>query len=166
MQYRSTNTTGYVHYGGALIAGVEHGGGIELNPVTSTSGVPRIQPAGDEQNKSIAILGKGTGGVLLGSTTASALAFKGAFTSTITYQLAAVSSGQVGLVTLASTDCDVQPGDLISISVVPTTNALVFGGYRQSTADTSRITITMANVTSSVTSTTSGEVRVTWIDFT
>lgn len=167
MLYRSTNADGrFVHYGGALVAGVEFGSGIELNP-TSSGAIPRIQPAGDEQNKDIAIIGKGTGGVYIGSTATGGLAYRGAFTSTISYQLGAVSSGQVGLITLAATDCNIQPGDLIgAIEVTPTTNALIYGGYRTSTADTSRVTITMANPGSSATSTTSGQVRITWIDLT
>lgn len=66
MNYRSTNTTGHVHFGGAVVAGVEQGSGIELNGASSGSS-PVIAPVGDEDNKSLIIKGKGTGGVQIGS---------------------------------------------------------------------------------------------------
>lgn len=64
--YRSTNTTGYSHHGGALVVGTELGSGIEFNP-TSSGAAPTILPAGDETDKSLLIAGKGAGGVLIGS---------------------------------------------------------------------------------------------------
>ena len=66
MNYRSTNAQGHVHFGGAVIAGVEQGSGIELNPASSNANA-NIKPAGDEDNKSLTIAGKGTGGVAIGS---------------------------------------------------------------------------------------------------
>lgn len=64
MIYRSTNTH-FTHHQGALVAGVELGSGVELNP-TSSGAAPTILPCGDESNKSLIIGGKGTGGVQLG----------------------------------------------------------------------------------------------------
>lgn len=66
MNYRSTNTTGYVHFGGAGIFGVEQGSGIELNPNSSGS-APVIMPAGDETNKGLTLASKGTGTITVGS---------------------------------------------------------------------------------------------------
>lgn len=67
MNYRSTNPDGrYVHFGGAGVFGVEFGSGIELNP-TSSGSAANISPAGDEANKGITIVGKGTGTVTLGN---------------------------------------------------------------------------------------------------
>lgn len=66
--YRSTNTTGYTHHGGALVVGTELGSGIEFNP-TSSGSAPTILPCGDETAKDIKIAGKGTGGVLIGAST-------------------------------------------------------------------------------------------------
>lgn len=70
MNYRSTNASGrYTHLGGALVVGAEFGSGIELNPNSSGS-VPNITAAGDETNKGLTIMGKGSGALTLGSTTA------------------------------------------------------------------------------------------------
>jgi hypothetical protein len=71
--YRSTNATGYTHFGGAMVIGTELGSGIEINP-TSSGAVANIQAAGDEAAKSIAIMGKGTGGVQLGSASTTPIA--------------------------------------------------------------------------------------------
>ena len=66
MEYRSTNADGrFVHYGGALVAGVSFGSGIELNP-NSSGANPNVMPAGDETNKGITLKGKGTGTVTIG----------------------------------------------------------------------------------------------------
>ena len=64
--YRSTNTTGYTHFGGALVVGSELGSGIELNPNSSGS-APNIMPAGDETNKGIGLYSKGSGTISIGS---------------------------------------------------------------------------------------------------
>lgn len=69
--YRSTNTTGYTHHGGAFVIGTEMGSGIELNP-TSSGASPTILPCGDETSKSLIIAGKGTGGVQIGASSTSA----------------------------------------------------------------------------------------------
>lgn len=76
MQYRSTNTLqGFNHHGGALVVGVEAGSGIEINP-TSSGVAPIITAAGDETDKSIQIMGKGAGGVLIGTSTSPTKGFQ------------------------------------------------------------------------------------------
>lgn len=68
MEYRSTNPDGaYVHFGGAFVAGVGYGSGVEIN-ATSSGTAPNIRPCGDETNKGLNIAGKGTGTLTLGST--------------------------------------------------------------------------------------------------
>jgi hypothetical protein len=159
MEYRSTGT----HYSNDVVAGVGSSHGVKLGG-GSTGGT--VAAVGDDTDITLNILGKGAGGVRVGSTATGSLGFKGAFTSTWTYALAAVSSGQVGEITIASTTADINPGDLIGVNVTPTTSVLVFAGYRMSTVAASRMTIVMANVSSTATSTTSGEVRITWLDLT
>lgn len=160
MFYRSTAAGG--HVSGSYVLGVGSSHGVEIGG-GSTGGT--VQAVGDDTDITLNLLGKGAGGVRIGSL--SAQPFKGAFTSTFTYALGAVSSGQVGEITFASTTFDVNPGDLIgAIEVTPTTNVLVYGGYRLSTVATSRLTVVMANVSSTATSTTSGTIRLTWLDLT
>jgi len=159
MDYRSTGT----HYSNDVVAGVGSSHGVKLAG-GSTGGT--VQAVGDDTDITLNILGKGAGGVRLGSTAAGSLPIKGAYTSTWTYALAAVSSGQVGEITIASTTADVNPGDLIEIEVNPTTNVLIYGGYRMSTVAASRVTIVRANVSRSATSATSGQVRIPWFDLT
>ena len=64
MDYR--NSSHGIHIGGAVVAGVEYGSGIELNPNSSGS-APTISPVGDETNKGITIVGKGTGTITVGN---------------------------------------------------------------------------------------------------
>ena len=169
MEYRSTGT----HYQNDVVASVGSSHGVKLTG-GSTGGV--VQAVGDDANISLRLLGKGTGGILLGDSSqtvtfggAGSLPFKGFYTSTNTWALAAVSSGQVGELTFASTTFDINPGDLIgAIEVWPTasTTPLTFMHYRTSTVATSRLTIVLGNIASTATSTTSGHIRVTWGDMT
>lgn len=169
MEYRSTNAG--QHLSNDLVAGVGSSHGVQLRG-GSTGGL--VEAVGDDANISLTVRGKGTGGVVIGNSSqavtlgsASGSAIRGVFSSTNTWTLAAVSSGQVGELTFASTTFDVNPGDLIgAIEVTPTTNVLVYAGYRLSTVATSRLTVVMANVSSTATSTTSGGIRVTYIDLT
>ncbi len=169
MNYRSSLAG--QHISGNIVAGVGSSHGIEIGG-GSTGGT--IQAVGDDANISLSIFGKGSGGIVIGNSSqtvligaSSGLAFKGYFTSTQSWALAATSSGQVGELTFTSSQFDVNPGDLIgAIEVTPTTSALIYGGYRLSTVATSRLTVIMANVTSTATSTTSGGIRVTWADLT
>lgn len=169
MEYRSTNAG--QHLSNDLVAGVGSSHGVQLRG-GSTGGL--VEAVGDDSNISLTVRGKGTGSVFIGNSSqsvvfggASGLSFKGFFTSTNTWALAAVSSGQVGELTFASSHFDINPGDLIgAIEVVPTTNVLAYAGYRTSTAAASRLTVVLANVSSTATSTTSGTIRVTWADLT
>lgn len=80
MDYRSSNTIGFTHFGGAIVAGVEGGSGVELSPQSSGSAAV-ITVVGDETNKSLSIVGKGTGTVTLGNSS-SPVALAGAVTQT------------------------------------------------------------------------------------
>ena len=134
----------------------------------------------------IAIVAKGgdgtirltsSGGMILGSTAVgnssamSAGLFKGFFTSTFTWTLAAINSSVNAELTFASTTVDVQPGDLLTYNFMPdvglSTCKIGLAGHRQSTAAASRVTLVIANVSgSSASGTNSGEVRFSWIDLT
>jgi hypothetical protein len=171
MEYRSTGT----HYQNDIVAAAGSSHGVKLTG-GSTGGV--VEAVGDDANISLTLRGKGTGnvvlgnssqGIVLGSAAAGSQPIKGAFSSTNTWALAAVSSGQVGELTFASTTFDVNPGDLIgAIEVWPTlsTTPLAFTHYRTSTVATSRLTVVLSNIASTATSTTSGHIRVSWFDLT
>lgn len=64
MEYRSTSAG--QHIGGAIVAGAEYGSGIEIG-VNSSGNAPVIIPVGDETNKGLTVVGKGTGTVTLGN---------------------------------------------------------------------------------------------------
>lgn len=171
MEYRSTNTGITISNDGVFGVGSSHG--VQLRG-GSTGGI--VEAVGDDANVSLTIRGKGTGSVVIGNSSSpvvlgsgSGSAIRGAFSSTSTWTLAAVSSGQVGELTFASTTFDVNPGDLIgAIEVWPTasTTPLSFVHYRTSTVATSRLTVVLGNIASTATSTTSGHIRVSWLDLT
>jgi hypothetical protein len=169
MLYRSS--TGGQHISGDITAGVGSSHGVQMSG-GSTGGI--IQAVGDDASISLNILAKGAGGITIGSslqtvTIAGGLGLRGAMTSTSTWTAGAVSSGQPVELTFASTTFDVNPGDLIgAIEVWPTasTTPLAFLHYRTSTVVTSRLTVALGNIASTVTSTTSGHIRVTWLKFT
>lgn len=170
MNYRSTNADGrHVHYGGAVIAGVEYGNGIELNP-SSTGAAPVITPVGDDAAINLIIKGKGTGGVSLGSTAAGTNPIKGVFSQNSTYSHGAIGVARNVEITLASTTADVNPGDLVSVGLVVDTanlsSAVNLAWWRLSTAATSRFTASLSNVQSTATSTGSGTFQLSWIDLT
>lgn len=169
MEYRSTGT----HYSNDVVASVGSSHGVKLSG-GSTGGL--VQAVGDDANIALRVLAKGAGPVLIGDSSqavtigsASGSPVKGFFSSTNTWSLAAVSSGQVGELTFASTVFDVNPGDIIgAIEVWPTasTTPLGYMHYRTSTAAASRLTVVLGNIASTATSTTSGHIRVSWIDLT
>jgi len=102
-----------------------------------------------------------------GSTAKASLAFKGAFSTTLAWTHAAISSGQFGLITIASSVADIQPGDLLSVTPSDTmAGPYAFAGYRQSTANASRVTVLLTTPGSTATSTLSGTLRITWVDLT
>ena len=171
MNYRSSFAG--QHVGGHIVAAVNSSHGIELGG-GSTGGT--ITAVGDDANVSLSIQAKGTGPIVIGNSSqaisfggSAAGTFKGFFSSTRTWELAAVSSGQVGELTFASTAFDVNPGDLIgALEVWPTlsTTPLALMHYRMSTVATSRLTVVLGNIASTATSTTSGHIRVSWADLT
>ena len=96
-------------------------------------------------------------------TVGSGLTLDGIYSTTFVWTLAAISSGQWGEITLASTTADVLPGDLLTVQLDTIAADLFQGGYRQSTAAASRVTVLVGNITSTATSTQSGTGRITWL---
>lgn len=163
MEYRSTN------YGFAspkdIQSNVGSSCGVQLSGGSTGATVSAV---GTDDNIPLNIVGKGTGGVRVGST--SGAPFKGAFSTTFAWAVAALSSGATEEVSLASTTCDVDPGDVLSIELglpAVSTQTLTLQGYRTSTVATSRVTLIIGNITSTaVASTASGTGRISWIDLT
>ena|SRR5689334_4254303 len=109
-------------------------------------------------------MGMYTKGAWSGSSQTASLQFQGAFTNTFAWTHAAISSGQFGLITVTSTTADVQPGDILSVTPSDTmVGPYGFAGYRQSTADSSRLTVLLTVPGSSAASTLSGTLRITWV---
>jgi len=105
-------------------------------------------------------------GAWSGSSANTALQFKGAFSTTFSFAHASISSGQFGAITLASTTCDIMPGDIFSVELTPSVATVAQAGLRTSTAATSRVTIVLAVPGSTASSTFSGTGRISWIDLT
>lgn len=105
-----------------------------------------------------------------GSSRMTALPFKGIFKSTLTWEVAAVSSHASAEITIASSIAGVAIGDIVSYDWVPQTGAstswLALAGHRFSTVAASALTVTVWNVTSSAASSNSGEMTISWIDLT
>ena len=186
---RSTNTFGFVHFGGEVLSGIEAGRGVRL-PGVSTGSTPNIEPFGDETNIGITINGKGSGAqtfggssgatVIAGATVrlnstsvvaSTGLGIRGIYSTTFSWTNAAISSGQTAEVTLTSAvGSPNHPviGDLVSISMGTSNGtAMVMGGYRMSTVGTSIVTIILANPGSTASTTLgSADGRIVWIDLT
>lgn len=64
MRYRSSNARGWTHHLGDLVAQVDSSHGVQLSG-GSTGGV--VEAAGDDDNITLTIRGKGTGAVVLGN---------------------------------------------------------------------------------------------------
>lgn len=170
MDYRSSNADGrFVHFGGAVVAGVEFGNGVELNPA-STGAAPVVTAAGDDSAINLIVKGKGTGGVFLGSTAAGSQTIKGTFSQNSTYSHAAIGVARSVEITFASTTVDIQPGDLLSvglrIATADLSSAVNLASWRLSTAAASRFTAVLSNVQSTATSTGSGTFALSWLQFT
>lgn len=56
MQYRSTNTAGFVHFGGEVVAGAQDGNGVSVRSV-STGSHPVISAQGDDTACSLVLTG-------------------------------------------------------------------------------------------------------------
>ncbi len=193
MKYRSTNADGrFVHFGGDVVSNVESSHGVMLYG-GSTGG--KVIPVGDDANISLALEGKGTGGVTIGNssqspnitgssitlnstgitigTTAatvmlanSTAAFKGWHFKTSTYSASSISSGAIAELTFASTTFDVSYGDLVSVSFLDLATPVICGGFRLSTANASRVTVLLSVPGSTGSNTLSGSVQVAWADLT
>lgn len=186
MERRSTNVKGFVHFGGDVASGVEDGIGVRLG-TASTGSTVWIEAVSDDTNANIGIRSQGAGTITIGNSSqttylspgggviytslygiAGGSALKGAFSTTFAWTLAAITSGAQGEITLASTTCDIMPGDLIGqIELYPAAQDDFTVQYvRTSTAVTSRVTVVVGNIGSTATSTASGTGRITWIDLT
>ena len=179
MQARSTNTLGYVHFGHDRVAGGEEGSAVRLGP-GSTGATAIIEPISDSDTAALTIQAKGTATVTLGNSsnavaivgsaitlTGAGLPIKAAYSTTFAYAYTALSSGAFEDLSIASTTADIQPGDLVSVSLAATTNALTIMNLRYSTAAASRVTVTVGNIASTAFgSTGSGTGRITWLDLT
>lgn len=166
MDRRSTNAKGFVHFGGDIQSGAEDGIGVRLG-TASTGSTVWISAISDDTNAHIGIRAQGEGGVTINAGSA----FKGAYSTTFTWAVAGIASNAITQeITLASTTCDIMPGDLIGwIGLNPTASTcddLYIADIRQSTVGTSRVTLVIGNGASTTTSTQSGTGRITWIDLT
>lgn len=184
MKYR--NSTNSMHLlNGMLVGGDDRWAvGVQLTPNT-TGAQAIVEAVGDSTVVDLTLRAKGTGGVVrlgssaggggvvlgstgvLNSSAMTAMPIKGVFQSSIAFTNAAISSGQVAEITIASTAADISPGDLVGAEILyAAIPAAVYGGYRTSTAAASRLTLLVAVPGSSATATLSGTIRVTWMDLT
>ena len=62
MNFRSTNPEGHVHFGGDVMSGANSSRGVLLSSNT-------VSPVSDNSNEALVLKGKGTGGVLIGTST-------------------------------------------------------------------------------------------------
>ena len=192
MYARSTNVKGFVHYGGDLVAGVEDGIGVHLRSA-STGSTAIIEALSDSDTAALKIRAKGAAGLTVGNSSnaltlagntltvqtssniaisASNLTFKGAYSTTFAWTLAAISSGQqleVTLTTAVGGSSPIAKGDLlghISLNCTNTQMGVTVGDIRWSTVATSVVTILVGNITSTATSTLAGIGYITWLDLT
>lgn len=172
MDRRSTNVKGFVHFGGDVRSGAQDGIGISAGSA-STGSTAWIETISDDTNANLGIRAQGAGTISVG-TSSNAVYLAGtkmlAYSTTFVWALAALTSGAQGEITLASTTCDIQPGDLVGmVSLGPTPSTaddFIVGDIRFSTAATSRVTLIVSNPASTATSTQSGTGRITWLDLT
>ena len=180
MQARSTNVKGFVHFGGDVVAGIEDGIAVQLISA-STGAAAVIEPLSDSDTAALTIRAKGAATLTLGNSsnavavTGSAVTLvggegvKGFYSTTFAYAYAALTSGQTGEITIASTTADIQAGDLFTVQLGGTSTdvGLAIMNMRQSTAAASRVTVVVGNIGSTAFgSTGSGTARITWIDLT
>jgi len=192
MKYRdSSNKT--THFESDVLAGARAANENAVRIYGNSSGTTNyvgIEAVGDSTVVNLDIKAKGTGGIVrigsgssgglvlpgpitLGSTVvtnssaASAQAVRGVFKSTLAFEQAAISSGALVELTVASTTADVQPGDLVTYRIDwAAQDTVIDGGHRMSTAAASRLTLVLANPGSTATATLSGVVTITWLDLT
>lgn len=179
MERRSTSVLGFVHYGGEVRNGVAAGIGFNLGHA-STGSTAWIESISDDTNANLGIRAQGAGTITIGTSSnavampggaqvGSGMSFKGAYSTTFAWALAAVSSGQTLEITLSTAigPFNAKEGDVFSLNLGDTVAAgLAVVGYRYSTVVTSVLTVLVGNISSTATSTTSGTGRVSWIDLT
>src|SRR5574343_1761679 len=172
MDRRSTNAKGFVHFGGDITSGAEQGIGVRLTGA-STGSTVWIESVSDDTNAHLGIRAQGAGTISIGNSS-NAVYIGGnklmGYSTTFAWALAALTSGAQGEITLASTTCDINPGDLVGFPelyfTASTCDDIFVQGVRLSTANTSRVTLVCGNIASTATSTQSGTGRITWIDLT
>ena len=161
MEYRSSNAG--QHLSNDVVAGVGSSHGVQLRG-GSTGGT--ISAVGDDTDIVLTLDGKGAGGVVIGSGSQ----FQGAFSTTFAYAFTALSSGDTVESAILSTTADVNPGDVISIELglpAVSTQTISLLHFRTSTVASSRVVLTLGNITSTaIGSTGSGTGRISWIDLT
>lgn len=172
MKFPSTNTDGANPALNDVVSNVASSHGVRLSG-GSTGGI--VEPVGDDANITLRVRGKGTGGVLVGNssspvTLGAGTAFKGAYSTTFAYTFTALSSGATEEFAITSTTADLNPGDVISLELglpAASTQTISLLHFRTSTTASSRLTMTLGNITSTaIASTGSGTARVSWIDLT
>jgi hypothetical protein len=154
MIYRSTNPEGYVHFGGDIMSGAQSTRGVLLSSNT-------ISPVSDNSNEDLVLKGKGTGGVVLGSGSTTAIVGIVAGESTVTIPaLAATAQGESTF-----TATGISTGDLV-LSVDfrnAGSTAYVFGSAYVGAAN--KIHVHTANVHASTISASTGTtVRWAYLD--
>ena len=112
------------------------------------------------------IKGKGTGGVVVGAGSA----FKGAYSKTAAYTFTALAAHASEEFVFTSTTADITPGDMVTPELglpATSTQTISLVSYRTSAAASSRVVVTLANLTSTaIGSTGSGTMRLSWLDLT
>jgi len=169
MNARSSNTLGSAHFGHSLVAGAEEGIGVALNPA-STGSAAVIEPFSDSDTAALTVQAKGAAALTIGNSSNS-ISIGGtkfaAYSTTFAYAYPALSSGAFADISIASTTADIQPGDLVTVSLGASTDALAIMSLRYSTAAASRVTVVVGNIASTTFgSTGSGTGRITWLDLT
>jgi hypothetical protein len=177
MDRRSTNVKGFVHYGGDITSGVEHGIGVRLGSA-STGSTAWIETVSDDTNANIGIRAQGAGTITIGNssnpvTIGGGAAFKGAYSTTFAWSLASLTSGAQGEITLTTSVGGAAPiavGDLVGMISLGVATAgqddATIQDIRWSAVASSVLTIIVTNPASTATSTLSGTGRITWLDLT
>jgi hypothetical protein len=111
MEARSTNTIGFVHYGGDVVAGVNDGIAVHLRSA-STGSTAVIEPLSDSSTAGLKIRAKGAATLTLGNTS-NAVSLAGSL-FTLTGAVTAVSTA----VTLTSTRVLIGTGSTSGISLI------------------------------------------------
>jgi hypothetical protein len=177
MDRRSTNVKGFVHFGGDIQSGVENGIGVRLGNA-STGSTVWIESISDDTNANLGIRAQGAGTITIGNssnpvTIGGGAAFKGAYSTTFAWALAALTSGAQGEITLTTAVGGAAPialGDLVGMISLGVATAgaddAAIQDIRWSAVASSVLTIIVGNIGSTATSTLSGTGRITWLDLT